>query len=87
MKKKRPNPYLIDDENPEWTREDFKRAVPLKVMFPDLYQALKRGRPALESPKVQTTIRLDADVLKALKAGGRGWQTRLNDLLRAAVLK
>ncbi len=35
--------------------------------------------------KVSTTIRFDADVLEALKATGRGWQSRANDLLRADI--
>ena len=32
--------------------------------------------------KVQTTMRLDTDILAAFKANGRGWQTRMNDALR-----
>jgi len=35
--------------------------------------------------KKQLTIRLDADVLKWLRAGGRGYQTRINRILRAAM--
>jgi len=35
--------------------------------------------------KQQLTIRLDADVLHWLKAGGRGYQTRINRILRAAM--
>ncbi|MBD5399728.1 MAG: BrnA antitoxin family protein [Treponema sp.] len=30
-------------------------------------------------------MRLDADVLDALRKSGKGWQTRVNDLLRQAV--
>jgi len=45
----------------------------------------KRGRPPLDAPKVSTTIRLDADVMAAFKAVGRGWQTRINAVLREAV--
>ena len=33
------------------------------------------------------TIRLDADVLAWLKSQGKGYQTRLNSLLRAAMEK
>lgn len=41
------------------------------------------GRPAGQRPlKRPTTIRFDPDVLEALKATGRGWQTRVNDALR-----
>jgi uncharacterized protein (DUF4415 family) len=44
------------------------------------------GRPPFTKPlKVSTTIRFDADVLAALKATGPGWQTRVNDALRAYV--
>ena len=35
--------------------------------------------------KHQLTIRLDADVLNWLKANGRGYQTRINRILRAAM--
>jgi uncharacterized protein (DUF4415 family) len=35
--------------------------------------------------KQQLTIRLDADVLAWLKAHGRGYQTRINRILRAAM--
>lgn len=35
--------------------------------------------------KQQVTIRLDADVLTWLKTHGRGYQTRLNRILRAAM--
>ncbi|WP_081699791.1 BrnA antitoxin family protein [Candidatus Symbiobacter mobilis] len=30
-------------------------------------------------------LRLDADVLAALRATGDGWQTRINDMLRASL--
>ena len=35
--------------------------------------------------KKSLTIRLDADVLAWLKAQGRGYQTRINQLLRTAM--
>ncbi|MBC7482802.1 MAG: BrnA antitoxin family protein [Rhizobacter sp.] len=44
-----------------------------------------RGRPRVASPKAALTMRVDADVLDALKASGPGWQTRVNDLLKDAV--
>lgn len=41
------------------------------------------GRPPSARPlKVPTTIRFDADVLAALKASGKGWQTRVNEAMR-----
>ncbi|WP_370551266.1 BrnA antitoxin family protein [Glaciimonas sp. PAMC28666] len=38
------------------------------------------------STKKSISIRLDADVLAALKASGDGWQTRINDALRALFI-
>lgn len=43
----------------------------------------RRGRPAGSGNKVSTTIRFDAEVLAAVKAMGSGWQTRMNDVLKA----
>ena len=48
--------------------------------------AARRGRPVgstKAAPKVQTAIRFDPDVLAALRATGDGWQTRVNDVMRA----
>jgi len=36
-----------------------------------------------EEPKKQITLRLDADVVAWFKASGRGYQTRMNAILRA----
>jgi len=43
------------------------------------------GRPRIAKPKAAVTMRLDADVLEALRSSGQGWQTRVNALLRDAV--
>ena len=43
---------------------------------------VRRGRPPLAKPKVSTTIRLSQDVIDYFKAGGRGWQTRIDEALR-----
>lgn len=37
--------------------------------------------------KQQTSVRLDADVLAWLKAQGKGYQTRMNRILREAMLE
>lgn len=44
--------------------------------------SVSRGRPKILSPKISTTIRFDADVLARFRAGGAGWQSRINDALR-----
>ena len=80
-----PDTLELDDE---W----FARAKPASEFFDaKTYQALlsiRRGRPpgsTKANPKVPTTIRFDADVLAAVKATGKGWQTRVNDAMREWV--
>lgn len=43
------------------------------------------GRPKSADPKKQVTLRLDREVLDRFRATGRGWQSRVNDVLRAAL--
>lgn len=59
-------------------------ATPLTDKEWDAVKPLLRiGRPPSARPlKVPTTIRFDADVLAALKASGKGWQTRVNEAVR-----
>jgi uncharacterized protein (DUF4415 family) len=77
----------IHDENPEWTAKDFAKARPAPDMPADMLAQFKngRGRPKLTIPKEGVKIRLDAEVLTALRASGRGWQTAINDLLRSKI--
>jgi uncharacterized protein (DUF4415 family) len=58
----------------------FKNAHPYKGT-----QLKPRGRPKAAVTKVPVKLRLDADVLSALRASGEGWQTRINDSLRASL--
>lgn len=43
----------------------------------------QKARVAVPPGKKQLTIRLDADVLSWLKGQGRGYQSRINAILRA----
>ena len=83
------HPVIFDDDNPEWTEEDFAKARPASE-FPELVAAFAkaRGRPlgsTKADAKVQIAIRVDRDVLDAFKAKGPGWQSRMNAALRAAM--
>ena len=79
-----------DDENPEWTAEDFARAKPVWD-YPELVEFLQKHgqlgrRPMPEDQrKKRVTLYLDPDVLARLKADGKGWQTRANATLRKAL--
>lgn len=51
---------------------------------PEMFaKALVRKGLRPVQPKVQLTVRLDADVLSWFKAQGRGYQTRINSVLKA----
>jgi uncharacterized protein (DUF4415 family) len=78
-----------DDENPEWTAEDFRKARPALEVLSEVFgdqaaDALKRrpGRPSKPDRKVNQTLRLDADVVAAYRELGPGWQTHMNRVLR-----
>lgn len=43
--------------------------------------------PFYKPTKTSTTVRLDSDVLRWLKSKGKGYQTRINALLREAMLR
>lgn len=43
--------------------------------------------PFYKPTKQSTTVRVDSDVLLWLKSKGRGYQTRMNRILREAMLK
>jgi uncharacterized protein (DUF4415 family) len=75
-------------DNPELTREQLRKAVPLADVAPELAAALRRGRGAQKAPtKKLVSLRLDQRVIDHFKATGEGWQTRINEvLLKAAGL-
>lgn len=82
---------VFDDDNPEWTADDFARARPI-ADFPELAAAFPNGSKPRGRPKGSTTsgkslvsLRIDNDVLERFKAGGPGWQSRINATLRAAT--
>jgi uncharacterized protein (DUF4415 family) len=76
--------WIDPDDAPEITDEMLDRA---EIRHGDV--VIRVGRPPLgERAKRLVSVRLDADVLEAYKALGRGWQTQLNaDLRRVRKLK
>ena len=84
---------MIDDELTEFERGllesigQAKRGEFAAVHTPKQIMA-RRGRPVgsvKAYAKVAVKLRLDPDVLAALRATGRGWQTRVNDTMREWV--
>ncbi|MGQ0563797.1 MAG: BrnA antitoxin family protein [Gemmobacter sp.] len=66
-----PDDQIDVSDIPETTKADWAGAVRGKFYRPR---------------KAQMTARLDADVIAWLKAPGRGYQTRMNAILRKAML-
>ena len=71
------------DEIPELTDEDFGRGVWHRGGKPLPHGP--RGRPKSGNPKHPVSLRLDPDVLAHFRRSGRGWQSRINAVLRKAA--
>ena len=78
-------PSLKKKSATDWKRVDALRDE--DIDFSDLPEQdeafFKNAVLKLPQPKVAVTIRLDQDVLAWFKAQGKGYQTRINALLRA----
>ena len=74
---------------PEWTKGDVDQAVPFKDAHPVTFETWKRGRgrPKVARPKVKVGWRLSADVVDAVKATGKGYNVRVETVLREAIAK
>ena len=72
---------------PESRRLDFADAAEVFTRAEYIVggKVVRRGRPPKEAPKVPVTLRLDADLVEKLRAGGQGWQSRVNETLRKAA--
>lgn len=88
VNKKPSPPDWADDDLTEWTEDQWDRAeirVGDRVIRPAQGTLTKRGRPKLENPKRQVTIRLDDAVIEGFRAQGTGWQSRVNAELRKVL--
>jgi uncharacterized protein (DUF4415 family) len=78
-----------DEDNPEWTEEDFARAKPVDELPPRVRDALLKAFPKTKlrgtqrAPrKIPVSIRLSPEVVEHFKAGGPGWQSRIDEALK-----
>jgi uncharacterized protein (DUF4415 family) len=74
-------------DTPEMTEAEFARAKPFKDAFPGQFEAWKRGRgrPKAEAPKVHIGFRIAADLAASIKDSGRGYNARVEKVLREAL--
>jgi uncharacterized protein (DUF4415 family) len=73
-------------DSPELTRADFAKARPFGDVFPDLAASIRRGRGPGKSPtKKLISLRISPEVIDYFKSTGEGWQSRIDETLRAVV--
>ena len=80
-RKRKTSPERLDADNLEWTRADFERARQAAEVLPP--RLLRKVRGSQKAPtKERISIRLSRDVLARFRAGGAGWQGRIDRALR-----
>src|SRR5579862_3502995 len=82
--------YRLDPKDPRrLTPAEARRLDRTSIDYSDIPplgdEFFEKAKVAWPPVKKQLTIRLDADVLDWLRANGRGYQTRINRILRAAM--
>jgi uncharacterized protein (DUF4415 family) len=83
----------LDPSNPEITDQDWRRMRPALEVVPELVETRRRGRPGIgrpligNAPKVHIGFRLSADLVAGIRATGRGYNARVEKVLRAALVQ
>lgn len=70
-------------ESPPLSDAILRRMRPVAETHPEIPARVRSAQKA--STRESTTIRLNAKVLEFFKAQGKGWQTRINDVLQDYV--
>jgi uncharacterized protein (DUF4415 family) len=77
----------------ELTANDFKQMRPIAEVDPGMVEAIEtwrhrlKGRPKVETPKVHIGFRLAADVVDGIKGTGKGYNARVETVLREALAR
>ena len=72
-------------DNPELTAEDIAQAKPFAEVFPELAKTIRPRGPQKAPKKIATYIRLSPSVIEHYRAGGKGWQSRIDEDLRKLI--
>ena len=77
-----------DPDAPEATDEELAGARPFAEVFPEMAEAIRRGRgrPRIDAPKEAVTLRLDPDTLVKFKATGEDWRAKMSEILDRAKI-
>jgi uncharacterized protein (DUF4415 family) len=70
-------------KSPPLTHAQLAKMRPAAEVMPDIVDTYRRsrGRPKTDQPKMLVSLRLDADIIRAFREEGPGWQTRINAVL------
>lgn len=75
----------------ELTEVDIARFRPIQEVDPSMLEAVsefrRRGRPPIDSPKVRIGFRLAPEVVEGIRATGRGYNARVERVLRDALME
>ena len=89
---KRSTVWVDPDDAPELSTADLAKATyhvdgreVSREAFRESLRKRPPGRPPVEVKRPMLSMRVDIEVLAHLRASGKGWQTRVNALLKEAV--
>lgn len=84
--------WVDPDDAPEITSElllSGEKKIGDKVVsdeeFRDAVKKSRVGRPLSKHPKLLVSIRYDQSIIEYFKSTGKGWQTRINEVLSEYV--
>lgn len=87
-------PPLTDEggEVRELTADDVRAMRPIAAVDPGVTGAMesmrnKGGRPRVENPRAHIAFRWDRDLVAAIRATGKGYNARVERVLREALAK
>ncbi|TWH63883.1 uncharacterized protein (DUF4415 family) [Azomonas agilis] len=78
------HPEQADTENPEWTDEDFKQAVPASDMLASIFGTqVAQKMLQEEASEPQQTVRVSSEVVAAFRIRqGQDWEAQINKVLK-----
>lgn len=78
-----------DGEVRELTEEDLKKFRPFSEVKPELFAKIQKnvvGRGPQKSPtKIPVSIRVSPEVVEYFRSAGKGWQSRIDKILKEYV--
>lgn len=93
MSKKHMSGISLDPNNPpplsakqRKALEDLAKMPDTEIDYSDIPAMTEEDTPLYKPVKKLTTVRIDADVLAWLKTYGKGYQTKINAILRQEML-